>query len=215
MSGCRKTFLQAEVMDDHQKNCIFRMISCPSKHMGDGFGCMQKVLFKDIVDHLTACQMKEGAIVIEKNKKCTIYLQTMLNKGDDEDRIIAWYPSEFYLDDTQMTFYLVGHVDSKSEDFIHWWIYFLGSPQEVKNYDYTLSIGKTGDKLTYNGHVKPLDEEWNDIIAEQSGCVIGTKIIDRLSDENNELPIEVTIHALKEEAKDSDVESGVSTDESE
>ena len=36
-----------------------------------------------------------------------------------------------------------------------------------------------------------------------------------LLDENKNLPIEVTIHALKEEAKDMDVESGVSADESE
>ena len=97
---------------------------------------------------------------------------------------------------------------------MHFWVYFLGSPQEVKNYVITLSIGKFEDKLTYNGRVKPLDEEWDDIIAKQSGLVIGTEIIDRLSDENNKLTIDVTIHALKEEAKDSDMESGVSADES-
>ena len=114
-----------------------------------------------------------------------------------------------------MIFFLAGHEDTISEYFVHWWVYFLGSQQEVKNYACTLSIGKLGDKLTYNGQVKPLDKGLDDIIAEQSGFMIGTEVMKRLRDENNKLAIEVTIHALKEEAKDTDVESGVSADESE
>ncbi len=70
-------------------------------------------------------------------------------------------------------------------------------------------------EFTYYDHVKPLDEKWDDIIAGQSGFVIGNKVVEKLSDENNKLPIEITIHALKEEAKDTDMESGVSADESE
>ena len=114
-----------------------------------------------------------------------------------------------------MTFYLVGK-ETQYRDFVCFWIYFLGSPQQVKNYAYTLSItGKTGDKFTYYGHVKPLDEGCNDIIAKSAVFVIGTGIIPSLRNENEELPIEVTIHALKEEAKDDETESGVSADESE
>ena len=43
--------------------------------------------------------------------------------------------------------------------------------------------------------------------------MIGVEAIKKLS-ENNILPVEVKIHALKEEAKDMDIESGVE-DESE
>ena len=50
----------------------------------------------------------------------------------------------------------------------------------------------------------------DDIIAKQPVFTIGTE-----ANENSKLPVEVTIHALKEEAKDQDMESGVSTDESE
>ena len=114
-----------------------------------------------------------------------------------------------------MTFYLVGK-ETQYRDFVCFWIYFLGSPQQVKNYAYTLSItGKTGDKFTYYGHVKPLDEGCNDIIAKPEVFVIHHSLLSSLRDENNKLPIEVTIHALKEEAKDDDMESGVSADESE
>ena len=49
----------------------------------------------------------------------------------------------------------------------------------------------------------------------QSVFEIGPKANLKLRDENSKLPVEVTIHALKEEAKDDDMESGVSADESE
>ena len=39
--------------------------------------------------------------------------------------------------------------------------------------------------------------------------MIGTEIIKEMRMEDNKLPIEITIQALKEEVKDEDVESGV------
>ena len=44
--------------------------------------------------------------------------------------------------------------------------------------------------------------------------MIGTEVMSKFDNGNSLLPIEITIHALKEEAKDDDEESGVSTDES-
>ena len=113
-----------------------------------------------------------------------------------------------------MTFYMYGNFDQ--DNFAIFWLYFLGSPQEVKNYAYTLSLTtKNGEKLAYYGHVKPLDEIRNDIIAQWSGFAIRTEVIKKALNENDEFQIDVEIHALKEEAKDTDMESGVSADESE
>jgi hypothetical protein len=39
--------------------------------------------------------------------------------------------------------------------------------------------------------------------------IIGGEFIKKLLEENQEWPIEITIHALKEEVKDKDEESGV------
>ena len=94
----------------------------------------------------------------------------------------------------------------------HWyfWVYIFGSPHEAKNYACTLSVnGKNGNKFTYYDYVKPLDEGSADIIAKQSLFMIGTEIAKNSRDENLEWQMEVTIHALKEEAKDKDEESGV------
>jgi hypothetical protein len=110
----------------------------------------------------------------------------------------------------QNDFFLVGKV---VHNILHFWIYIFGSPHETKNYTCTLSVnGKDGNKYTYYGHVKPLDEGPQDIIEKQSVFMIGTEIAKNLRDGNGEWQIEVTIHALKDEAKDKDEESGVEDD---
>ena len=48
-----------------------------------------------------------------------------------------------------------------------------------------------------------------DVINKQSLFMIGPEIAKNSRDENLEFQMEVTIHALKEEAKDKDEESGV------
>ena len=81
---------------------------------------------------------------------------------------------------------------------------------ETKKYAYTLSIaGENGGKFSYNNYVKPLDEAADDIIAKQFAFVIGTEVIKEIRSKDNKVSMEVTIHDLKEEAKDEDVESGV------
>ena len=108
--------------------------------------------------------------------------------------------------------YLIGEG---FKNVMYIWIYIIGSHSDAKNYAYTLSISsKSDDKFTYYGHVKPIDERYKDIIAKQVVFMVGIEAIKEISDENNILPIEVTIHALKEDAKDTDLESGVE-DESE
>ena len=54
-----------------------------------------------------------------------------------------------------------------------------------------------------------MDEAADDIIAKQFAFVIGTEVIKEIRNEDNKMSMEVTIHDLKEEAKDEDVESGV------
>ena len=104
-------------------------------------------------------------------------------------------------------FFFLGRMEN---DILYFWIYILGSRFEAKNYAYTLSVtGKNESKFTFYGHVKPLDEAAKDIIAEKSVFMIGYEFVKNLRDENLKWPMEVTIHALKEEVKDKDEESGV------
>ena len=124
---------------------------------------------------------------------------------------LGWHPRKIDLIDG-VDLYLLGEG---VENVMYIWIYIIGSQSDAKNYAYTLSISsKSDDKFTYYGHVKPIDERLENIVAKQVVFMVGIEAIKKFSDENNILPIEVTIHALKEEAKDMDLESGVE-DESE
>ena len=175
------------------------MVHCPE----DDSQCKEIPLFKDIGNHLTSHSFQS---LKPQANKCTINFIVKLWSRS------FFKPMEFESTDG-MTFYMYGNFDQ--DNFAIFWLYFLGSPQEVKNYAYTLSITtKIGDKFTYYGHVKPLDEASDKIIAEESGFAIRPKVIEKALDEENWFQIEVTIHALKEDAKDTDMESGLSTDES-
>ena len=96
---------------------------------------------------------------------------------------------------------------------VYFWIYVLGSRFEAKNFTYTLSAtSKNGTKSLFYDHVKPLDEAARDIIAKKSAFMIGFEFAKMLREERNEnmeWQMDVTVHALKEEVKDDNEESGV------
>ena len=107
-------------------------------------------------------------------------------------------------------FFLTGRSEN---DMVYFWIYVLGSRFEAKNFAYTLSVtSKSGTKSFFYDHVKPLDEGAKDIIARKSAFMIGSEFAKMLRaerNENMEWQMDVTIHALKEEVKDDNEESGV------
>ena len=197
-TGCRQVFSTSENLEDHRKGCVFRLVYCPL------IICKEKVLFLNITEHLTSEhsdlleKVKSSVSMINvENKKCSINLPVSS---------IGWIPIKIDLI-YGVDFYLVGKVVSK---IMHVWIYIVGSPLEAKNYAYTMSItGEIRDKFNYHGFVKPLDDGPDNIIAKQLVFMVGVEAMKELKDENGNLKIDVTINALKEEAKDMDIESGV------
>ena len=180
------------------------MVDCPV----DDSKCKQKTIFKDIVNHLDTHSFGIMKTKI-KNNKFTIEI----GFGKVWTRGAFWDLMEFKSTDG-MTFYFIGKF--AEDNLAFFWLYFLGSPREVKNYTYTMSFTiNTGEKFTYYGDVKPLDETRDDIIGQWSGFAIRTEVIKKALYEKHKFQIEIRIHALKEEAKDTDMESGVSADESE
>ena len=107
-------------------------------------------------------------------------------------------------------FFLTGKSEN---DMVYFWIYVLGSRFEAKNFAYTLSVtSKNGTKSLFYDNVKPLDQAATDIIAKKSAFMIGSEFAKMLRverNENMEWQMDVTIHALKEEVKDDNEESGV------
>jgi len=209
-AGCREIYVQAkaEDLEAHQLSCIFRKVYCP--------GCLFNVIFKDVSQHLTTCphfaqsdSLVQVSINTERKKQCVIYLPILYDQGgrsglDGNARKIELING--------VDFYLVGEEE---EGICYFWIYFHGSPLEAKNYAYTFTVkGQDGTKISFYGYVIPLDEDSYVIIEKKAVFTIKGEAMKSFGNEDSKLPIEVTIHALKEEAKDDDLESGVSTDES-
>jgi len=203
-AGCREIFMQSKDLEAHQQICVFREVYCP--------GCYDYVVFKDVTQHLTECDyftQSDSPVEVSANtmeKKCVIYLPILDDRSglDGKVRKIELVNG--------VDFYLVGEGE---EGNCYFWIYFHGSPLNAKNYAYTISVeGQDGTKIFFYSNVIPLDKDYRVIIDKKAVFTMKSDAMRSFINEDSKLPIEVTIHALKEEAKDDDMESGVSIDES-
>lgn len=200
-NGCRQIFVQtqAESMDDHQKGCIFRQVFCP-----DLF-CKEKVLFKDVVEHLKQVHKNPYWLVAQENK-----YTVMLGTEKAENGTI-WLPISIKIS-SGIDLFFVGKIINK---IAHFWLYIMASPLQAKNYTYTLSInGENGNKFrsSFSDNARSLDEGLEEIIEKHPLFMIEIETIKKIRNENQKLPVEITIHDLKAEAKDDNEESGVEDD---
>ena len=205
--GCRELFIQATDFTDHCQDCVFRLVYCPE------IACQEKngmIIFKDIADHSRAKHgpndwlNKEGKSI--QSNVSFAYMLVMKERSGKRLRYI-WL-RKMSLSNTD--FFLTGKSEN---DMVYFWIYVLGSRFEAKNFAYTLSVtSKNGTKSLFYDNVKPLDQAATDIIAKKSAFMIGSEFAKMLRaerNENMEWQMDVTIHALKEEVKDDNEESGV------
>ena len=200
--GCRQIFEKDEDLEGHQIGCIFRGVYCPWLKCNGG-----RIIFKDVADHMNEkhfdfSQESAKRLIVTFDKTQTYQHVFKMKEGQCNPSL----PRKIEING-QSDFFLVGTVVN---NILNFWVYILGSPHEAKNYACTLSVnGKKGNKFTYYDYVKPLDMGPADVINKQSLFMIGPEIAKNSRDENLEFQMEVTIHALKEEAKDKDEESGV------
>jgi len=199
--GSREVFAKSENLEEYLIDCIFRPVYCPD------LACKELNSFKDITDHLESThsinlRTHSVKLSLTKNSHSFLLLTNVVSSGE---AITSWLR---IVEFNGTILYLVGkNVYSK---YMYFWVYIHGSPYEAKNFKYTLSVeGKNGNKFTYSDHVKSLDEKPADIFGEPSALMIGIEVAKKIRNEDLKWPIEVTIHALKEEAKDEDIESGV------
>jgi len=196
-NGCRQIFVQtqAESLDDHQQGCQFNKVFCPD------LTCKKKVLFKDVIEHLKQVHENKFWFNAPENKYTAKFGTVNIEGG------YVWYPKCIKIS-SGIYFFLVGSFINK---IAHFWLYIMASPLQAKNYTYTLSItGENGNKcITYHDYATHLDKGYDEIIEKKPVLMIGTQIIKELRNEENMLEIEVTIHDLKEKAKDDNEESGV------
>ena len=200
-----------EDLDYHQRNCIYRHVFCPNNDCEKG----EKILFKDVIDHLKIClkeAFEERMLKGIEHKFDTCIDKYMFEKNSMENGT-SWPPTK-WTSTSGAVFFTSGYVENQT---FYVWSCLLGSVDEAKKYSCTLSVtNEIGEKFLYSGPVHTLDKEYhNDIIASRS--LLGIEIIAAMRSLNFEksLPVEITIRNLKEEAKDDEMESGVSDDDME
>ena len=97
------------------------------------------------------------------------------------------------------------------------WIHFLGSPTEAKKYAYTLEykdVTESERNMIYTGKVVSVDETWKTIQANYNCFSVAYGFFKaHFIDNDRTFMYSLKIRNLKEEAKDENVESGISDDE--
>ena len=204
-TGCRKSKMNAEDLEHHQGKCIYRLIFCPSikcQFKGDKF------LFKYVLEHLEFFHENETkqydlifgkALVTRKNTK-----RNQVKNGE------YWNPGKIISSCGALFFTFV----KVKNDTMYSCIVFMGSSDEARKYSYTCSVTSNMEEtFMFRGPVSTVDRSFDDIIASGSLLKIGIDVVNRSLNEENQLEFEITIRNLKEEAKDDDMESGVSDGE--
>ena len=209
-TGCRESKINVEDLEHHQQKCIYRQVFCPNQ------SCEEegKVLFKDFIDHLNApsCMndITEELKLLNKeaNKFLALLDLPLFEEFEDGD---FWFPGKM-TSTCGAVFFTSGFVKNET---VYFWLVLLGSSDEAKKYSCTNSIkNNIGDmKFTYSGPVHTLDKGYEDIIASGSLLSIGIDAAKRSLNDKKQLEVEIAIRNLKEEAKDDDMESGVSDGE--
>ena len=191
--GCGEE-LEKESMIFHQTECIYRLVKCP------GRDCKFEVsvLFHELIEHMK----------IEKDSKVVKmrFQEKMAFNVTPKRPVMIEVESKTFL--SCMTF-----TTGSPVSLIRHWIYFVGSPQEARHYSYTLECrneeGTT--KNTFVSQVISIDEPVDSIIRN-GNClnIIFSKFSRRYEQNIRVFKHIVTIRNLKEEAKDENVESGIS-----
>jgi hypothetical protein len=185
-------FIMLKDLEVHEVDCVYRNINCPF------LSCNAKdASFIGLGDHLEANHGDLKKIGKSRSKD-------FIPMSDQEPAV--WIPQE--LGFRNRSFFTEVHRDAALKSR-HFWIYFLGTPEEAVHYSYRIKIvGGNGKEIMFKGEVYSLDETKKAILANED-VIIHDNQLKRLQ-VDEEIKFEITLYSDKEEIKNEDVESGIS-----
>ena len=202
-NGCRESKIDVKDLDHHEGKCIYRQVFCPRVHCKE-----KKVLFKNVNDHLKIC-LKEPIYEEENDgaNKFSVWIDSYTELKNKD----FWAPSKM-TSTCGAVFFISVYVKN---DTLYVWVCLLGSSDAAKSFSCKYSMkNEIGEKFTYTGPVHTVDKKCEDIVTSGSLLGIGIDAARRSRNKEKQLEFEITIKNLKEEAKDEDMESGLSDGES-
>ena len=211
--------MNAEDLEHHQRKCIYRKVFCPRTYSSPSHlpshlkKCqINKILFKDVIEHLeTSHKCRDYG---EKNQIFRFFGTDNIGFENGAKNGFCWAVGKFATS-CGAVFFTSAKIlkNTGGEKRCYFWATFMGSPDEAENYSSSISIGNKIGKFCFTGKVHTIDEGADDIIASGLLLSIGINAAKRLLNEEKKLKVEFTIRNLKEEAKDEDIESGISDGE--
>ena len=206
-NGCLDSKMNIQDLDHHQNECIYRKVFCPK------LVCKvkDKVLFKDVIEHLKICLNEPIEEEEMLNGDANKFLVLFDSNNFEFRNGGYWYPSKM-TSTCGAVFFTSGYIKNHT---VYLWVRLFGSVDEAKKYCCTFSIKHEigNEKFSYSGPVHTLDKGFEDIITSGSLLSIGVDAAKRSLDDQKRLEVEIIITNLKIEAMDDDMESGVSDGE--
>ena len=198
--GCGK-FLAKDAMISHEVDCIYRLVNCPQPK------CETKVPFRELIQHMKTKHY---------TRKLAWWLEDVIH-GPIPEHLLK--DGEFCYQPCMIEYEKnLFFITSQAKNGVFYqWIHFLGSPTEAEKYAYTLEykdVTNSVRNMTYTGKVVSVDES-RKTIQENYNCfsVAYGFFKAHFIDTDRKFKYSLKIRNLKEEAKDDNVESGISDDE--
>ena len=207
-NGCRETFAE-NALEDHETECIHRFVPCPFL---DGPLCAVKVTFQDVIQHYEKEHMDDENIE-EQNLNTKIVEE--YNDLDISGENCYIDPIKFVFNN--QPFLLTGKTKG---GVVYRWVYMLGSPNDARHYAFTLKLFGQSTKISFEGKVSAIDETFETLKNEAGRCFaiphenyIAQFLDENCDEDDHKYKYSLEIRNLKEEAKDENIESGISDDD--
>ena len=210
-NGCQEVLTET-ALEDHEYECIYRLVPCIKNTLDPSEECNEKVTFRDVIQHFEDHDHDGG--VDQELVKVTLEEHDLKIKHrlsiDDEIGLVGkdCYndPIKFTL--SNQTFLLAHKIEDK---VVYTWIYILGSPRDAKHFSFTLKFYGKNAELSFKGKVTAIDESFDTLSKAGKYFAIPHKtFVDLFLDEEHMYEYSLEIQNLKEEAKDDNYESGIS-----
>ena len=190
--GCKEV-LGDNALEEHELECIYRLVLCPLNAMANVTKCKAKVTFQNVIQHFEKQHIK--LIDLEPTQELT---EGMTGKN------AFFIPKKISVNNRM--FLLCGKTECS---IMYRWVYLLGSPIEAKQFSYTLKFHGRDATATFEGKVAAIDESFEELTGKY--FTMAHKNFKALFvDENGKWERLLEIRNLKEEVKDENYESGVS-----
>jgi len=185
--GC-KEILDKEDFYEHEKVCKYRQVYCAD------LDCQKNTLQYIEMFYLKHISMKhEGQFQQLTIRKSGNTATRLLKMQDCKSDGFNYPPGQFKMFDDQI-FYEVGVIENQ---FMYRWVYILATSEEAKKYQFCGKMkNKKGEKISYTGRVRTLDENKLEIVKDADTFLVSLSAAKKFA--NEKFIVEYEVNILKD-----------------